>query len=189
MYRCTCSCTLTLTLIHTYTQPTCSHPRTTHCHPHTQHTHIHTCTHSICSTSTPNTHTPSPPHPIHTCMYTLPHPHSQHTHPHSLTPHFQHTHPHSPTPIPNTHTHSTTHFPMHSTSLDALDPNAYAAFQASNDLQDVVDRVLSQRSGSDGGAAPTMKKTLSIRASLMTPVKPMLVRPAGAIYHYANICL
>ena len=85
--------------------------------------------------------------------------------------------------------HSTTHSPLHSTSLDALDPNAYAAFQASNDLQDVVDRVLSQRSGSDGGAAPTMKKTLSIRASLMTPVKPMLVRPAGAIYHYANICL
>ena len=26
--------------------------------------------------------------------------------------------------------------------LDALDPNAYAAFQASNDLRDVVDRVM-----------------------------------------------
>ena len=72
-----------------------------------------------------------------------------------------------PPPPPPTHTH--TH------SLDALDPNAYAAFQASNDLQDVVDRVLSQRSGTDGGATPGMRKTLSIRAALMTPVKPMLV--------------
>ena len=69
-------------------------------------------------------------------------------------------------PPQHTHTHS----------LDALDPNAYAAFQASNDLQDVVDRVLSQRSGTDGGATPGMRKTLSIRAALMTPVKPMLVR-------------
>jgi len=168
-YRYTCSCTLTLTLIHTYTQPTCSHPRTT------------------CSTSTPNTHTLPLPQYTHACIHSLtPNPTHTYTLPH---PHSQHTHPHSPTPTSNTRTHSTTHSPLHSTSLDALDPNAYAAFQASNDLQDVVDRVLSQRSGSDGGAAPTMKKALSIRASLMTPVKPMLVRPAGTIYHYANICL
>ena len=62
--------------------------------------------------------------------------------------------------------------------LDALDPNAYAAFQASHDLQDVVDRVLGRggASGAGGdGAMPTLKKGLSIRASLMTPVKPMLV--------------
>ena len=65
-------------------------------------------------------------------------------------------------------------------SLDALDPNAYAAFQASHDLQDVVDRVLGRGGASGGtggdGATPTLKKGLSVRASLMTPVKPMLVR-------------
>jgi len=72
--------------------------------------------------------------------------------------------------------------------LDALDPNAYAAFQASNDLQDVVDRVLSQRSGSDGGAAPTMKKTLSIRASLMTPVKPMLAEACRSVAMATKKC-
>lgn len=58
--------------------------------------------------------------------------------------------------------------------LDALDPNAYAAFQASHDLQDVVDRVFGKSAGDDG-ATPTLKKGLSVRASLMTPVKPMLV--------------
>ena len=65
--------------------------------------------------------------------------------------------------------------------LDALDSNAYAAFQASHDLQDVVDRVMGARGGEggvvEGGASstPRMKKSLSIRATLMTPVKPMLV--------------
>lgn len=60
--------------------------------------------------------------------------------------------------------------------MDALDPNAYAAFQASHDLQDVVDRVLGRGGASGGdGATPTLKKGLSVRASLMTPVKPMLV--------------
>ncbi|KAL5490807.1 hypothetical protein EMCRGX_G015992 [Ephydatia muelleri] len=57
--------------------------------------------------------------------------------------------------------------------LEALDPNAYAAFQASHDLQDVVDRVLSQRQGG-GDVRPGPKKELSVRAALMTPVKPML---------------
>ena len=63
---------------------------------------------------------------------------------------------------------------IHVHSLDALDPNAYAAFQASHDLQDVVDRVLGRGAGGDG-ATPSLKKGLSVRASLMTPVKPMLV--------------
>lgn len=59
-------------------------------------------------------------------------------------------------------------------SLDALDPNAYAAFQVSHDLKGVVKRVLSK--GEEvGGAKPGMTKGLSIRVSLMTPVKPMLV--------------
>ena len=55
-------------------------------------------------------------------------------------------------------------------SLDALDPNAYAAFQASRDLRDVVERVVENR-----GGKPGLGKKLSVRASLMTPVLPMLV--------------
>ena len=58
-------------------------------------------------------------------------------------------------------------------SLDALNPTAYAAFQVSQDLKDVVERALSQ--DTEEGAKPGMKKSLSIRLSLMTPVKPMLV--------------
>ena len=54
--------------------------------------------------------------------------------------------------------------------LDALDPNAYAAFQASRDLRDVVERVVENR-----GDKPGVSKKLSVRASLMTPVLPMLV--------------
>ena len=65
-------------------------------------------------------------------------------------------------------------------SLDALDPNAYAAFQASHDLRDVVDRVMG--ACGEGGGKPGMKKTLSIRATLMTPVKPMLVGPQPNTY-------
>ena len=58
-------------------------------------------------------------------------------------------------------------------SLDGLDPNAYAAFQASRNLRDVVDRVIANR---NSGEKPGMgSKTLSVRASLMTPVLPMLV--------------
>ena len=68
-------------------------------------------------------------------------------------------------------------YPLYVCSLDALDPNAYAAFQASHDLRDVVDRVMGSGRGGEGegGGKPGMKKMLSIRATLMTPVKPMLV--------------
>ena len=59
-------------------------------------------------------------------------------------------------------------------SLDALDPDAYEAFQASNNLSDVVQRCL-QKKHIKAGVLPGMSKKLSIRASLMTPVKPMLV--------------
>ncbi len=58
--------------------------------------------------------------------------------------------------------------------MDALDPKAYKAFQASNDLQDVIQRVLGGGGDSDDGQ-PSLKKGISVRASLMTPVKPMLV--------------
>lgn len=62
-------------------------------------------------------------------------------------------------------------------SLDALDPNAYKAFQVSQDLKDVVGRVLSRsdEGGEAKGGVPALKKSLSVRLSLMTAVKPMLV--------------
>lgn len=64
--------------------------------------------------------------------------------------------------------------------LDALDKNAHAAYQASSDLRDVVERCLARKDGAessnDNNGAPKLKRDLSIRASLMTPVKPMLVR-------------
>lgn len=62
--------------------------------------------------------------------------------------------------------------------LDALDDNAYAAFQASRNLRDVVDRVMENKAG----GVPGMKKKLSVKASLMTPVLPMLVSEAWP-YH------
>ena len=65
-------------------------------------------------------------------------------------------------------------------SLDAIDPNAHPAFQASHDLKDVITRALRRKSVGDeeevdGRRVPGMRKTLSIKLSLMTPVKPMLV--------------
>lgn len=63
--------------------------------------------------------------------------------------------------------------------LDGLDPNAYAAFQASRNLRDVVDRVIANR---DSGEKPGMgSKSLSVRASLMTPVLPMLAEPCRSV--------
>lgn len=59
--------------------------------------------------------------------------------------------------------------------MDALDPNAYAAFQVSHDLKDVVQRVLSKLEDGGGDAKPGLTRGLSIRLSLMTAVKPMLV--------------
>ena len=56
--------------------------------------------------------------------------------------------------------------------LEALDPNAYEAFQASRNLRDVVDRVIAKN---DANSVPGMSKKLSVRANLMTPVLPMLV--------------
>ena len=64
---------------------------------------------------------------------------------------------------------------FHYFSLEGLDPNAYEAYQASRDLKDVVERVVElQRSNKAGG----LSKKLSIKATLMTPVLPMLVSVA-----------
>lgn len=59
-------------------------------------------------------------------------------------------------------------------SLDAVDPNAYDAFKASRNLGDVIDRVLRNQQEASNGSGP--RKLLTVEASLMTPVQPMLVR-------------
>ena len=60
-------------------------------------------------------------------------------------------------------------------SLDGLEPNAYEAFQASRNLKDVVDRVLKNKTEAWENGKPGLAKRLNIKASLMTPVLPMLV--------------
>lgn len=54
--------------------------------------------------------------------------------------------------------------------LEALDPDAYTAFQASRDLERVVTKVLENRGGPSG-----LKKALSVGIQLGVPVLPMLV--------------
>ncbi|XP_020612106.1 DNA ligase 3-like isoform X2 [Orbicella faveolata] len=71
--------------------------------------------------------------------------------------------------------------------LDALDPNAYEAFQASNNLSDVVQRCL-QKKEAKASVLPGMSKKLSIRASLMTPVKPMLAEACKSFSQALKKC-
>jgi DNA ligase-3 len=52
--------------------------------------------------------------------------------------------------------------------LDAINPKAYAAYQVSNNLKDVIER--SNQLDSKNG----LKKDLSIKVNLMTAIKPML---------------
>ncbi|NXG55021.1 DNLI3 ligase, partial [Hemiprocne comata] len=70
--------------------------------------------------------------------------------------------------------------------LDALDPNAYEAFKASRNLQDVVERVLRNRQEAE--KAPGVKRTLSVQASLMTPVQPMLAEACKSIEYAMKKC-
>ncbi|KAM8974952.1 DNA ligase 3 [Pelodytes ibericus] len=67
--------------------------------------------------------------------------------------------------------------------LDALDPNAYDAFKASRNLGDVVERVLRNQQ-----QAPGMKRTLSVQATLMTPVQPMLAEACKSIEYAMKKC-
>ncbi|KAI8796337.1 DNA ligase 3 [Biomphalaria glabrata] len=60
--------------------------------------------------------------------------------------------------------------------LDGLHPDAYAAFQTSHDLEDVIQRV-SQLSH----VKPGMSTKLSVEASLMTPVLPMLAEACRSV--------
>ncbi|KAI4873037.1 hypothetical protein NFI96_030560 [Prochilodus magdalenae] len=70
--------------------------------------------------------------------------------------------------------------------LDALDPNAYDAFKASRNLGDVVDRVLRNQQEASNGNGP--RKFLSVEATLMTPVQPMLAEACKSIEHAMKKC-
>ncbi|XP_056297516.1 DNA ligase 3 [Pseudoliparis swirei] len=70
--------------------------------------------------------------------------------------------------------------------LDAVDPNAYDAFKASRNLGDVLERVLRNQQDSPSGSGP--KKLLSVEASLMTPVQPMLAEACKSIEYAMKKC-
>lgn len=59
--------------------------------------------------------------------------------------------------------------------MDALNPQAYAAFQASHDIEAVVEKT--RKSNDGGGKFKLTRKNLSVSIKLMTPVKPMLAEP------------
>lgn len=71
--------------------------------------------------------------------------------------------------------------------LDALDPNAYEAFRASRNLKDVVEKVVKLKSANSNGTSG-LKKELSIRASLMTPVSPMLAEACRSVAYAFKKC-
>uniref|UniRef100_A0A672QQV9 DNA ligase n=1 Tax=Sinocyclocheilus grahami TaxID=75366 RepID=A0A672QQV9_SINGR len=70
--------------------------------------------------------------------------------------------------------------------LDAVDPNAYDAFKASRNLGDVIDRVLRNQQDASNGTGP--RKILSVEASLMTPVQPMLAEACKSIEYAMKKC-
>ncbi|XP_035289703.1 DNA ligase 3 [Anguilla anguilla] len=70
--------------------------------------------------------------------------------------------------------------------LDAVDPNAYDAFKASRNLGDVIDRVLRNQLEASSGSGP--RKILSVEASLMTPVQPMLAEACKSIEYAMKKC-
>ncbi|XP_062341301.1 DNA ligase 3 [Osmerus eperlanus] len=70
--------------------------------------------------------------------------------------------------------------------LDAVDPNAYDAFKASRNLGDVVERVLRNQQEASNGSGP--KKLLTVEASLMTPVQPMLAEACKSIEQAMKKC-
>ncbi|XP_014663885.1 PREDICTED: DNA ligase 3-like [Priapulus caudatus] len=72
--------------------------------------------------------------------------------------------------------------------LEGLDANAYPAFQASRDLRDVVDRVLKNQREARETGKPGMAKSISVRASLMTPVLPMLAEPCKSVEFALKRC-
>uniref|UniRef100_A0A7N8XVE0 DNA ligase n=1 Tax=Mastacembelus armatus TaxID=205130 RepID=A0A7N8XVE0_9TELE len=70
--------------------------------------------------------------------------------------------------------------------LDAVDPNAYDAFKASRNLSDVIERVLRNQQEASNGSGP--RKLLTVEASLMTPVQPMLAEACKSVEYAMKKC-
>uniref|UniRef100_A0A8C9XPX6 DNA ligase n=1 Tax=Sander lucioperca TaxID=283035 RepID=A0A8C9XPX6_SANLU len=70
--------------------------------------------------------------------------------------------------------------------LDAVDPNAYDAFKASRNLGDVIERVLRNQQEVSNGSGP--RKLLTVEASLMTPVQPMLAEACKSVEYAMKKC-
>uniref|UniRef100_H3CY38 DNA ligase n=1 Tax=Tetraodon nigroviridis TaxID=99883 RepID=H3CY38_TETNG len=70
--------------------------------------------------------------------------------------------------------------------LDAVDPNAYDAFKASRNLGDVIDRVLRNQQEASNGSGP--RKLLTVEATLMTPVQPMLAEACKSVEYAMKKC-
>lgn len=70
--------------------------------------------------------------------------------------------------------------------MDALDPNAYEAWQASSNLKQVIEKWEANKEGKY--KIPGLTKTLSINATLMTPVKPMLADACKSIEQAFKKC-
>ncbi|KAA8586604.1 DNA ligase 3 isoform X2 [Etheostoma spectabile] len=70
--------------------------------------------------------------------------------------------------------------------LDAVDPNAYDAFKASRNLGDVIERVLRNQQEATNGSGP--RKLLTVEASLMTPVQPMLAEACKSVEYAMKKC-
>uniref|UniRef100_A0AAQ5YGW3 DNA ligase n=1 Tax=Amphiprion ocellaris TaxID=80972 RepID=A0AAQ5YGW3_AMPOC len=70
--------------------------------------------------------------------------------------------------------------------LDAVDPNAYEAFKASRNLGDVIERVLRNQQEASNGSGP--RKLLTVEATLMTPVQPMLAEACKSVEYAMKKC-
>ncbi|CAG2055015.1 unnamed protein product, partial [Timema podura] len=70
--------------------------------------------------------------------------------------------------------------------LEAVHPDAYQAFQTSRDLEAVLSRAVTKTEA--GVSSPSKKKTLTIRASLMTPVLPMLAEACKSVEQAIKKC-
>ncbi|XP_071946182.1 DNA ligase 3-like isoform X2 [Antedon mediterranea] len=70
--------------------------------------------------------------------------------------------------------------------LEGLAPNAHEAFKASRNLKDLVERVQRNKLASNG--VPGMTKKLSVEASLMTPVLPMLAEACRSVEQAFKKC-
>ncbi|XP_062261926.1 DNA ligase 3 [Platichthys flesus] len=70
--------------------------------------------------------------------------------------------------------------------LDAVDPNAYDAFKASRNLGDVIERVLRNTQDATNSSGP--RKLLTVEASLMTPVQPMLAEACKSVEYAMKKC-